>query len=124
MRRKWLIVLIVSVPLGIAVLANTGLLPHSIRRLYDFPYGDKLGHFLLMGMVNFVLCWTLLTSRSRFELVPVIWKVSLTFAFLVTLEEFSQQFFPRRTFSLLDLGFSYLGIFLAALVAWRLKRQT
>ena len=124
MRRNWLIALIIGFPLGIAALANMGLLPQSIRQLYDFPYGDKTGHFLLMGTVNFLLCWTMLAARPRPERGSVILKVSLVFALIITIEEFSQKFFTRRTFSLLDLAFSYLGILVAALLAWRLKRQT
>lgn len=108
--------------LGIVILANTGNFPPGIKRLYDFPYGDKFGHFLLMGILGFALNWAALESRSDEKPVSVIWKVSLIFAFVVTLEEFSQQFFPRRTFSLLDLIFSYAGIACATLLAGWLKR--
>ena len=107
--------------LGIVILANTGYLPYAIRRLYDFPYGDKLGHFLLMGLLSFVLNWTALASHPIPKPVSVILRVSLIFAFVVTLEEFSQQLFPRRTFSLLDLAFSYAGIAFFAFSVWILK---
>lgn len=106
--------------LGIVILANTGHLPHAIRQLYDFPYGDKLGHFLLMGLLSFVLNWTALASHPIPKPVSVILRVSLIFAFVVSLEEFSQQLFPRRTFSLLDLVFSYAGIASSALLVWAL----
>lgn len=109
--------------LGIVILANTGHLPYAIRQLYDFPYGDKLGHFLLMGLLSFVLNWTALASRATPKPVSVILRVSMIFAFFVTLEEFSQQFFPRRTFSLLDLAFSYAGIALSAFLVWILKAR-
>ena len=122
MKRNWLIALVAIVLLTIIILANTGLLPNSIRRLYKFPYGDKVGHFLLMGLANFILNWIVLTSRVDPKPAPVILRVSLLFALFVTLEEFSQQFFPRRTFSLLDLLTSYAGIAFFALLVLRLKR--
>ena len=122
MKLKWLSAFLVLLVIVIATLADTGLLPALIRALYDYPYGDKLGHFLLMGLVSFVLNWTALASHADPKPASVIWKVSLAFAFFVTLEEFSQQFFSRRTFSLLDLGYSYAGVAMAALLVWRLKR--
>ncbi len=123
MKPNWSSFLLVFFLLTIVFFANTGLLPDSIKQLYDFPYGDKFGHFLLMGLANFILNWMALVSRPIPEPAPVILRVSLIFAFFVTLEEFSQQFFPRRTFSLLDLGFSYAGIALAAFWIYRLKRH-
>lgn len=123
MKLKWLSVFLIFFIIVVAFLADTGLLPHRIRALYDFPYGDKLGHFLLMGLVSFVLNWTALASRAEPQPASVIWKVSLAFVLFVTLEEFSQQLFPRRTFSLLDLGYSYAGIALAAFLVYRLKRH-
>ena len=122
MKQKWFIFLPVIFLLLIVTLANTGYLPRSIRQLYDFPFGDKVGHFLLMGLINFLLNWMVLASRSHPKPASVIWKVSLAFALFTTLEEFSQQFFPRRTFSLLDLGYSYAGIAVSALLVFRLRR--
>ncbi len=68
-----------------------------------------------MGLLSLVLNWTALVSRVDKKPASVVWAVSLTLTFFVTLEELSQKFFPRRTFSLLDLLFSYAGI---ALFAW------
>ncbi|MCP4140576.1 MAG: hypothetical protein GY755_09855 [Chloroflexi bacterium] len=115
MRKKWLSTLLVVFALFIVVLTNSGNLPRSIKNLYNFPNGDKLGHFLLMGLLSLVLNWTALVSRVDKKPASVVWAVSLTLTFFVTLEELSQKFFPRRTFSLLDLLFSYAGI---ALFAW------
>ena len=123
MKLKWLSVFLVFFVIAIAILADLDLLPELFYDLYDFPYGDKLGHFLLMGLVSFVLSWTALASHADPKPASVIWKVSLLVAFFVTLEEFAQRFFPRRTFSLLDLGFSYAGIALAAVLVYRLKRH-
>jgi polysaccharide biosynthesis protein VpsQ len=37
----------------VIVLADNGSLPHSIHTIYDIPHGDKLGHFILFGLLNF-----------------------------------------------------------------------
>jgi len=133
MKRKWLSILLVPFTLLIIVLANSGNLPRPIKNLYNFPYGDKVGHFLLMGLLSFVLNWTALASRtpapeaerSGVDKKPasVIWAVSLPLSFFVTLEEFSQIFFRRRTFSLLDLLFSLAGIAFFAWLASVLQRR-
>ena len=124
MKKNWISIFFVFIALLIVILADSGNLPHAIRNLYDFPNGDKLGHFLLMGFLSLVLNWTVLASRVDKKPASVIWAVSLTLAFFVTLEEFSQQFFPKRTFSLLDLAFSYAGIaFFGWLAGWMAKRK-
>ena len=110
MRKNWPTYLIVICALLIVIMVDSGNLPRSITRLYDFPNGDKLGHFLLMGLLSYFLNSTAIASLPRIEPATLIWRVSLTLAFIVTLEELSQQFFPRRTFSLVDLAFSYAGI--------------
>jgi polysaccharide biosynthesis protein VpsQ len=127
MRKNWVSILLVIFSLLIVILADSGNLPRAIKNLYNFPNGDKIGHFLLMGLLSFVLNWTALVSstpapeaeRSGVDKKPatVIWAVSLTLSFFVTLEEFSQIFFRRRTFSLLDLLFSLAGIVLFAWLA-------
>ncbi len=123
MKLKWLSAFLVVFVIAIAILADLDVLPELFYDLYDFPYGDKLGHFLLMGLVSFVLSWTVYASHADPKPASVIWKVCLLFAFFVTLEEFAQRFFPSRTFSLLDLGSSYAGIALAAFFVYRLKRD-
>jgi hypothetical protein len=42
---------------------------------------------------------------------------------LIGLEEFSQQFFANRTFSLLDLTASYLGVIFFSWLALRIARR-
>ncbi|MBT3314905.1 MAG: hypothetical protein HN390_09850 [Anaerolineae bacterium] len=126
MRKKRISILLVIFALIIVILADSGNLPRPIKNLYDFPYGDKVGHFLLTGLLSLVLNWTALTSRASkaarngADIKPafVVLAVSLTLTFFVTLEELSQQLFPRRTFSLLDLLFSYAGIVLFAWATW------
>ncbi len=85
------------------------------RYLLDFvggiPYGDKLGHFLLMGGFSFLL--NLVLNARTFRL----WKLnylagSLIVLVVVTLEEISQKFVAGRTFDRGDLVFDFLGIFL------------
>ena len=123
MKKYWASISLVVFALLIVILANSGDLPRFISNLYDFPYGDKVGHFLLMGLLSYTLNRAALAAREDMRPASVIWAVSLTLAFFVTLEELSQQFFPRRTFSLLDLAFSYAGIAFFGWLAGRRKRN-
>lgn len=93
---------------------------HFIRKT---PYGDKIGHFVLMGLFSLIVNLALRCKRVRW------WKLnllagSLIVALLVTLEEFSQLFIKYRTFDLTDLWFDYAGIFLFGQLAyWMSKRR-
>jgi polysaccharide biosynthesis protein VpsQ len=96
---------------GVIFLADQGRLPGLVTSLYAFPYGDKVGHFFLMGGLAFCVNLALIGCQVRIG----HWRVltgSLLVAAVVTLEEFSQLFFQSRTFDLRDLGFSLLGIWL------------
>jgi polysaccharide biosynthesis protein VpsQ len=103
---------------AVIILVDSGNLPHSIRAIYDFPNGDKLGHFILFGFLTFFLIRAFLSSFPSQPRGWVTLSIGLILALLIAAEEWSQQFFSTRTFDLLDLLASYAGIvtfsFLAA----------
>jgi polysaccharide biosynthesis protein VpsQ len=106
---KWLTLLFGLFILLIIVLADTGNLG-IFAVVYRIPYADKVGHFVLYGILMLLVNLTLFRStptRSRI-LVAVI--SGLTLAVLIGLEEFSQRNFSSRTFDLVDLSASYLGV--------------
>ena len=106
----------------IVFLADQKKYQPLFRRVREMPYGDKLGHLILMGLFSFLLNMALgcRTWRVRqFELL----RGSLIVALVVTLEEFSQLFFRTRTFDAVDLVFDYLGIFSFGLLAYFLTKR-
>ena len=103
--------------IAVIVLADHGSLPHSIRALYDFPNGDKVGHFILFGFLTFFLTRAFLSSFPSKPRGWVALSIGLILALFIALEEWSQQLFPTRTFDLLDLLASYAGIVAFALLA-------
>ncbi len=123
---KWLAIVVLVAVGWIIVSADGGGLPSFITALYAFPYGDKVGHFLIMGALT--LAANLIFSARKVNLgsTPVLLGSLLVFMG-VTVEEFSQIFFQSRTFSLVDLAFSYLGILAADLLIrlmFNVKRET
>jgi polysaccharide biosynthesis protein VpsQ len=95
----------------IILFADFRILPKAIFSLYGFPYGDKIGHFLLMGLFAFLVNLSL-NMRKISVFSASILLGSLIVVILATVEEFSQSFFPSRTASIIDLAASYLGIFI------------
>jgi len=106
---------------AVIILADTGNLPHSIRAIYDFPNGDKLGHFILFGLLTFFITRAILSTFPSKSRGWVTLSIGLVLAVLIGMEEFSQKFFPTRTFNLIDLLASYAGIVTFAFLAfyWR-----
>ena len=109
--------------IAVVVLADTGSLPHSIRAIYDFQYGDKLGHFILFGLLDFFLTRAFLSSRLSKSRGWVTLSIGLILALLIALEEFSQKFFANRTFDLIDLFASFAGLLVGGWVAYKTKRS-
>jgi VanZ family protein len=118
---KWLTILFTLFIILIIVLADTGRL--GILMLVNrLPFGDKAGHFILYGILALLINWTLfrsLPSQSR-KWIAVF--SGLTLALLIGLEEFSQQFLAERSFDLVDLTFSYLGVTFFSWVAMKTKK--
>jgi len=109
--------------IAVIVLADRNALPPFVHVFYDFPNGDKAGHFILFGLLNFFLTSAFLRSipnRTR-DQVPL--SVSLILALAVAVEEFSQQYFSARTFDLFDLAASYLGLLVGGWLALKTSKK-
>jgi VanZ family protein len=119
---KWITILFTLLIILIIVLADVGRLG-ILRLINRIPYGDKAGHFILYGILTLLINLTLfglLPNQSR-QLLAI--KCGMILALLIGLEEFSQQYFSSRTFSLKDLTASYLGLICFTWVALRIKRD-
>ena len=125
---KWLAILFGILVVAIIVLADAGTLPRYLGPFHDFQNGDKVGHFILYGILTFLIDLALLRSpphqsssslKTSRKLLAV--KCGLILAFAITVEEFSQQYFSNRTFDLVDLTFSYLGVIFFSWLAVKIK---
>jgi VanZ family protein len=111
---------------GIIFLADRKGTQYMLRFVGNIPYGDKLGHFCLMGGFSFLLNLVLDARTIGWRKINYLLG-SLIVLVLVTLEECSQIFVPRRTFDWDDLIVDYLGIFLLGELArfiCRRRKQT
>ena len=52
---KWITVLFTLFILQVILWANTGTMPGALEMIYDFPNGDKVGHFILFGTLSFLV---------------------------------------------------------------------
>ena len=111
MRRFWPIslALFCTFIVSVVVLKNAGRGDRFFSMFASLPHYDKIGHFVLMGILAFV---SVAAIAPRLRTRP--WRASLLVMAGVTLvvaaEELSQSFFASRTFSAYDLAFSVAGI--------------
>ena len=121
-RIKILTLIYILILVGIIFLADVrGTNYFSFIR--NVPFGDKIGHFLLMGMFSFLLNLALKAKIVQLWFFRYLLG-SLIVVGLVTLEEFSQIFVRRRTFDLTDLVADYAGIFIFGEIARSICRKT
>ena len=106
---KWLTFLFTLFIVLIIVLADLGKLG-ILKLIHDIPYGDKAGHFILYGILTLLLDLTFTRSLPNQSPKLIVVLTGLVLAFIIGLEEYSQQFFASRTYDLVDLTFSYLGV--------------
>ncbi len=94
----------------IAYWADTGTMPPLIKQIYDFPNGDRLGHFAIYGLIAYVFSIASRFRRAQLGRFSVLWGVILAVG-LATAEEASQLFIAARTADSIDLLVGYAGIY-------------
>ena len=119
---KWVAALFFLFIVLIIVLADKGMLG-ILGVINQIPYGDKAGHFILYGILTLLVDLALFRSLPNSDPKLLAIKCGLLLALLIGLEEFSQRFFPSRTFDLVDLTFSYLGVIFFSWVALRTRKR-
>ncbi len=105
--RRWLVLfaLLLLFIFAVTVSADLRLLPLSRIRI---PYYDKLGHFLLYGMLAFALEFALQSRAWR------VGRIRIPFALLIVgalcvLDEGQQMFMPMRAADVSDFVADMLG---------------
>ena len=119
--KKWLLPTTILFSLFIIALvigADAGQFPQRLKYLYDFPGGDKAGHFILFGVLSFLLNSSALVLFPKQNPARLVLTASLLLSILIGLEEWSQALFPARTMSITDLIASFAGVILFACLAW------
>lgn len=106
---KWLTLLFTLFIVLIIILADTGHLG-IFAGFYRIPFADKVGHFILYGILTLLINMTLFRSVPRRNRIWIALSSGLILIILIGIEEFSQRSFSNRTFSFEDLTASYLGV--------------
>jgi VanZ family protein len=107
----------------IVVAADRGALPQPIRNLYDFPGGDKLGHFLLFGLLGLLLNLSARRAVPAPRGLRIGLSLSLILSIGIALEEWSQSLFPARSADPIDLLASLAGLSLGGWLAWKFPER-
>src|SRR5262245_50474998 len=94
---KILTICYVLILAGIILVADRKSTAYLLDFIRWVPYGDKVGHFVLMGILSYWVNVLLQLRTIGFGKVRYLLG-SIIVLGLVTIEEFSQLFFPGRTF--------------------------
>ncbi len=106
----------------IIILADTGHMG-ALPKVYDFPYGDKVGHFTLFGLLSFVINLSVFEARPFADKRRLAVITSLVLALFIGFEEYSQRFFHTRQSDIFDFLASCAGVTFFAWLAYRLKAR-
>jgi len=108
---------------GIILSVNLGLHPGIISAIKMLPFGDKVSHFFLFGLLSLLLNLSLrcrmLSWRQRRVQAGTFWLLGVVF-----LEECSQYWIPNRTFDSGDLLADVLGITVFAVIARKYQQRS
>jgi len=108
--------------LWIIYLADTGQNSRFFELIHGVPFGDKIGHFILYGVLTFGV---VVATRFRVRKIAsfTIFSGALYVTVFAVVEEVSQQFFAIRTLDGVDLFADGLGICLFSGLSYLLKQR-
>ncbi len=121
-RIKIITLIYILVLAGIILLADFRGTQYLLNFVGGIRYGDKIGHFVLMGGFSFLMNLVLKARSVGIRRIRYL-AGSLIVAGVVTLEEFSQKFIRGRTFDLSDLIFDFAGIVIFGEIARLICRK-
>ena len=106
---KWIALVFGLFIIGIIVLANMDMLG-VLGFINQIPYGDKIGHFVLYGILTLLVDLAFFRSHPDLSRSLIVLRVTFILAVLIGLEEYMQRYFASRTSDWVDLAFSYTGV--------------
>jgi VanZ family protein len=106
--------------LAVIAAADTGRLG-PLQVMYSFQYGDKAGHFVLLGTLALLVDLALLQVMPKSRPQTLVLAGSSVIAALISLEELSQLWVPTRNPDWFDLLASYAGVVAGTLAAFALR---
>lgn len=81
-----------------------------LQLLHSVPFGDKIAHFFVIGLLAFFANILLDQRKTEFFIKPVLLGSVLVFTF-ASLDEVAQMFFTHRNCEFLDFVSNYAGIY-------------
>jgi len=109
LRIKILAGIYVSILAAIVILANGRETSNLFTFVRILPFGDKIGHFVLMGFFSFLINLALNARAVKIGRLNFLLGSAIVLL-VVTIEEFSQIFLQTRSFDWIDLLFDFAGI--------------
>lgn len=101
--------------------ADQGQVHSFLKEVRDFPYGDKIAHFTLYGLLALVVNLAINNRRIMVFGRRVLLGALLVGVFAVV-EEFTQIAFATRNFELMDMACDLLGIGLFSKISLRIDQ--
>lgn len=110
MRLFWTILFSLFVPFMVTIvcLKNAGLGGPFFSFFGQLPYHDKIGHFVLMGVLAFLAVGAIAPGLP-IPLGKATQRIIIVLLVIIGLEELSQGLFPQRTLTFSDFLFSISG---------------
>jgi len=119
----WITALFALFIISLIFMADMGKLSFLLWLMNRFPYGDKIVHFFLIGVLSFLVNRTVMKLFPRQSPKQVSIIVTLFLLAIFTIEEISQAPIAGRDASFADLAANYAGIITFALLAYQTRKK-
>jgi len=118
---RLLTIIYVGLILTLIFMVDQGKYVEFFMFIHQIPFADKIGHFILIGLLAFSINLSLQCSTITLMKRQILKGSFIVFIF-ITLEEGSQYFIASRQFDIGDLLANYLGILFFSWLALYFKK--
>jgi len=122
MPMKWPAILFAVFVGLIIVTADAGVLNPALDFINSVPFGDKIGHFMLIGTLTFLVVGAMIQTHPLLDPKLVAARTALAIAAFFALEEYSQNLFPSRHPDIRDTLANLIGIICFGLASYCVNR--
>jgi VanZ family protein len=107
---KWFAVIFAVFIALVIGAADLGLLRGQLDALHALPMGDKIGHFVLIGLLSFLVITSLIHELPKQDPRRIALATAILMALIFGIEEASQRLIQGRDANPGDLMADYAGI--------------
>ena len=114
-KRLFVLFSVIGLGASASLAKSLDIYGHAVDGVVYLVGGDKVLHSIVAVTLGFVASWATPKSYYQYSSIPFSPWVGLLLV-AVSIDEFSQAYFPTRSFSWIELGINLTGVMMGSFI--------